>query len=215
VRVIPADLESDPPAGKTGDGASRNGTAAAIHDAALRLFAERGYESTTMKAIAERVGIGASAIYNHVDSKQDLLRAIVKGTIQQLIDDAHAAIASTEDVEDQLRCAVCAHVKFHAEHRFEMVISERDITNLEEPARTGQIAYREEYIGIFERLIERGIALGRFDTRSPKLATYAILQMGMGVSIWYRRSGEMTPSDVGTLYAEYAARIVRGESRLG
>jgi AcrR family transcriptional regulator len=210
VTIIPADLEIDTDAGTARDPASRAGTGEAIHDAALRLFAERGYESTTMKAIAERVGIGAPAIYNHVDSKQALLREIVKGTIQVLIEDAHTAIASTTDVEEQLRRAVRAHVEFHAEHRFEMFISEREITKLEESARAQQIAWREEYIAIFERLIERGVSLGRFDTPSPKLATYGILQMGMGVSIWYRRSGEMSPGDVGTLYAEYAVRMVRG-----
>jgi AcrR family transcriptional regulator len=205
-----ADLGRNPGTDGKGSGVSRNGTGAAIHDAALRLFAERGYESTTMKAIAERVGIGAPAIYNHVPSKQHLLHTIVKGTIQQLIKGAHAAIASTDDVEEQLRRVVQSHVEFHAEHRFEMFISEREITNLQEPARTRQVAYRADYIDIVERLIERGVASGRFDTTAPRLATYAILQMGMGVAIWYRRSGDMTPADVASVYGEYAVRMVRG-----
>ncbi len=205
MRVVSAVLEPD---GAANDGAPRSPTALAIHEAALHLFAERGYEATTMKAIAERVGIGAPAIYNHVDSKQALLRAIVKGTIQRLIDDAHRAIDSTDDVQEQLRRAVRSHVEFHATNRLKMFVSEREITSLEEPARTRQIAYREEYVGIFERLVERGIAQRRFDVSHPKIATYAILQMGMAVAVWYRSSGELTPADVGDLYAEYAVRMV-------
>jgi AcrR family transcriptional regulator len=183
-------------------------TAAAIREAAILLFAERGYSATTMKAIAREVGVGAPAIYNHFDSKQTLLREIVKGTIQQLIDNAHAAIDSSGDISEQLYRAVRGHAAFHAERRFETAIGNREITSLEEPARTRQIAHREEYVRVFERLIARGVGLGRFRTSTPQLTTFAILQMGMGISVWFRREGKMTPLEVGDLYGEFALRMV-------
>jgi AcrR family transcriptional regulator len=55
------------------DSAGRNPTSLAIREAALRLFAERGYANTTMKGLADQVGIRPSGIYNHVESKQALL----------------------------------------------------------------------------------------------------------------------------------------------
>jgi AcrR family transcriptional regulator len=183
-------------------------TSAAIRQAALRLFAERGYANTTMKGLAEQVGIQPSGIYNHVDSKQVLLREIVLGAIRELIADARKATVSTDDVPTQLLRAVRVHAAFHATHPQEMFICNGEIPSLEEPTRARVVAYREEYIGIFDRLIACGVALGAFSTPSPKLAAYAILQMGMGVSVWYIDGGELSPADIGDLYGKFALRIV-------
>ncbi len=49
-----------------------------IIDAALELFAEKGYKGASIRAIASKVGIRESAIYNHFKNKEDILDTIVK-----------------------------------------------------------------------------------------------------------------------------------------
>jgi hypothetical protein len=115
---------------------------------------------------------------------------------------------STDDVPTQLSRAVHVHAAFHATHPREMFICNVEILSLEEPARTRAIADRQRYIAIFDRLIARGVALGVFSTPSPKFAAYAILQMGMGISVWYVARGELSPSDIGDLYGMFALRMV-------
>ncbi|HKE10966.1 MAG TPA: helix-turn-helix domain-containing protein [Myxococcota bacterium] len=44
-----------------------------IREAALALFRERGFDGATLRAIGARAGMGASSIYRHVESKQELL----------------------------------------------------------------------------------------------------------------------------------------------
>jgi len=44
-----------------------------IREAARELFRERGFDGATLRAIAERAGMGASSIYRHVASKEELL----------------------------------------------------------------------------------------------------------------------------------------------
>lgn len=46
---------------------------ARIRAAARELFRERGFDGATLRAIAERAGMGASSIYRHVRSKEELL----------------------------------------------------------------------------------------------------------------------------------------------
>jgi AcrR family transcriptional regulator len=46
---------------------------ARIRSAARELFRERGFDGATLRAIAERAGMGASSIYRHVQSKEELL----------------------------------------------------------------------------------------------------------------------------------------------
>ncbi len=48
-----------------------------ILDISLRLFANRGYESTTIAQIAKEAGISKGLIYNYFDSKEDLLKSLV------------------------------------------------------------------------------------------------------------------------------------------
>ncbi len=44
-----------------------------IREAARALFRERGFDATTLRAIAARAGMGASSIYRHIRSKEELL----------------------------------------------------------------------------------------------------------------------------------------------
>jgi len=46
-------------------------------DAALALFAEKGYENATMKDLAEACGVAAGLVYHYFDSKEDLLLAVL------------------------------------------------------------------------------------------------------------------------------------------
>ncbi|MCU1485633.1 MAG: transcriptional regulator, TetR family [Actinomycetia bacterium] len=49
-----------------------------ILDAAAELFVERGYEATSLREIAERVGVTKAALYYHFPGKEDLLRALLE-----------------------------------------------------------------------------------------------------------------------------------------
>jgi AcrR family transcriptional regulator len=56
------------------------GTRARILETALTLFAERGYDATSMREIAEHVGITKAALYYHFDSKADIVRVMLADT---------------------------------------------------------------------------------------------------------------------------------------
>src|SRR5918998_2561138 len=87
-----------------------------VRDAALTLFAERGYHGTSMKDIAAAVGMRAPSLYNHVGAKQELLVEIVERTLVDLQRLHAEAVGSTRDVAEALRRAVEAHVRYHARH---------------------------------------------------------------------------------------------------
>lgn len=59
------------------DGGRARDTKAEIHRAALALFSSQGYEKTSLREIAEQVGITKASLYYHYSSKQELLRAIM------------------------------------------------------------------------------------------------------------------------------------------
>jgi AcrR family transcriptional regulator len=179
-----------------------------IRTAALELFAARGYRVTTIDEIGERVGIKGPSVYKHFRSKQDLLVEIMVETMDVLIAAQRAAIRSATDVREQLRRAVEAHVRYHAEHTREAFVGNREISSLEEPHRSDVLRKRAEYDRRLRRLIEKGVREGVFDVASPRLVSYGILDMGLGVSVWYRSSGSVSADELVGFYADLALRMV-------
>lgn len=175
---------------------------------ALTLFAERGYTGTSMKDIAKVLGIRAPTLYNHLDSKQDLLREMLVTTIDGLIRVHHEAIATTTDSREQLRRAMEAHVSYHAQHRREVRIASAEISSLEEPARSEVLAKHGAYAAAWQELVERGVAEGHFQIRWPEVATRAMLEMGTGVSLWSPEGGSLSPSQIAYCYGDMALRLV-------
>ncbi|MFC6065284.1 TetR/AcrR family transcriptional regulator [Streptomyces ochraceiscleroticus] len=181
---------------------------AGIREAALRLFAEQGYRSTTMTDIGAAVGIRGPSLYKHVTSKHDLLAEIMIGTMEQLIADNSAAVAGVDDVREQLRRSVEAHIRYHARHRLEAFVGNREIGSLEQPDQARVLARRSDYETRFRELIERGADEGVFRVPAARIASYSILDMGIGVSSWFREGGEFTVDQLAYQYGDIALRIV-------
>ena len=178
-----------------------------IKEAALSLFAERGYQGTSMEAIARRVGVRASSLYNHIDSKQELLVEIMMATMEDLIAGFQYATLNGSLV-DKLRRAMEAHVYYHAQHQPEVRVGNGELLRLEEPARSAVIDLRSRYAMMWQKLIESGQQEGAFRMPSAQLATYALLEMGIGVSLWYRADGPLSLEYIASVYAEMAAHLL-------
>ncbi len=179
-----------------------------VAEAALTLFSERGYHGTTMKHVAAELGVQAPSLYNHVGSKQEILARIMKTGMERMIARQDEALASTDDPVEQLRLMTEAHVLVHTSHRRSALIGDRELRNLEEPARTEQRGRRELYERRFRDTIERGSLNGSFRVNSPKLASFAIIEMATSVAVWFRDDGPLTEADVAKEYGEMALRIV-------
>jgi AcrR family transcriptional regulator len=204
------------------DSARRRGPARAfsprqrqVRAAALELFAAYGYRITTIDEIGERVGIKGPSVYKHFRSKQELLVDIMVESMDVLLAAQRQAIRSSTDVREQLRRVVGAHVRHHAEHPREAFVGNREISSLEEPYRSDVLRKRQEYDHRLRRLIQKGVRDGVFDAASPRLVAYGILDMGIGVSAWYRPDGPVSADELVAFYIDLALRMVGSPDRAG
>ena len=77
-----------------------------IMDAALELFASKGYSNCSISQLAAHAGISKGLMYNYFDSKEALLMAIIDKGIQDImsmIDPNHDGILEPEEVEGFIR----------------------------------------------------------------------------------------------------------------
>jgi AcrR family transcriptional regulator len=81
------------------DARSRTDTRARIQQVAVELFAEHGYEATSLREIAERLGVTKAALYYHFKSKEDIVASLVQdyyGQIDALIEWGQAEPATAD-----------------------------------------------------------------------------------------------------------------------
>ena len=131
-----------------------------ILDIALELFTEQGYERTSLRQIAERLGYSKAAIYYHFASKEDILMTLHL----RLHDFGKAALASIDQADwspgtwaDLLE----GFIDQMLEHRALFILHERNRAALEELHRDRHEADHDDLEARFrEALGNPAIALG-------------------------------------------------------
>ena len=181
---------------------------ATVIDAACLLFAKRGYRGTSMKDIAETLSVSAPGLYNHVTSKQDILFAIMDKAMDRAIDALEAAVAGVDDVSEQLRRATESLVLDFLRYPAEVTVCNNEVHSLDPANRMAIVAKRDQYAARVRQIIAQGHRSGRFLTRTPDLATFAVLEMDNGAKSWFRPSGRYPDTYVAREYGEFALRIV-------
>ncbi|WP_437724986.1 TetR/AcrR family transcriptional regulator [Sorangium sp. So ce861] len=84
----------------------------AILAAAGELFLEQGYETFSMRQVAERIGYSATTIYRYYENKDDLLFAIVHEGFTEFLRALVAAAESTADPGERMVALGAAYVRF-------------------------------------------------------------------------------------------------------
>lgn len=199
--------ETDRSASPTAQTSARHTRLHDIREAALDLFLERGYHGTTMKDIGQYLGLRAPSLYNHVDSKQEILRTIMLDTERELLAEFHQATHNVEDIVDAIRQAIATFVHHHARNRREALVGNRETANLDEPARSQLLQMRREHEHAIRALIEKGCTQGYFQVEHPHLASFGMLEMGVSVARWFDPTGPLSADEVARSYGNMAVRM--------
>ena len=184
-----------------------------VRGTACDLFAERGYRSTSMKDIAEALGVRAPSLYNHVSSKQQILFEIMDTAMDRALVALEDALEGVADVSMELRRATESLVLDFLRFQSEVTICNTEVRSLDEANRTAIVAKRDRYGARVRDIIERGCREGVFHTGSPQLAAFAVLELGNGAKSWFRPGGRYTDLEVAKEYGEFALRLVGAEER--
>ncbi len=152
---------------------------AAILEAAVRLFAERGYRGTTTRALAEAVGVTEPVLYEHFRSKRELYAAIVQAKSREGFQQGVALMMPYAKARDdrglfqQLGEFILG--LYHSDPAYTRLLL---FAVLEEP-ELGSLFYEHQREGrqLLAGYIRQRIEEGAFRPVDPELAARAFLGM--------------------------------------
>ena len=173
--------------------------------AAAEIFHRKGYDATSMQEIAEAVGMLKGSLYYYIDTKEDLLFAVIEKAHRLGSDGLALSAAEGGDALTQLRRTVIIHMRNNLEHLEEIGVFFQDFRSLSPERRGTIVAERDSYERFFRGLIEQGQQEGTIDPKvDPKLATKALLGMINWVYQWYRPDGPRPSEEIAEAFAEIA-----------
>jgi AcrR family transcriptional regulator len=163
---------------------------------AARLIASKGFDVATMMDVAKACGASKSHLYHYFPSKEDLLYAIVQDHITVQAADLTRIVNLPLPAEERFGLFVESFVQGAARSRDEHIILMNDLKFLPKPQREHirkmEIGMTELVEGLLKEINPALMAVER--VQKP----YALLLFGMMIWTfsWYRRSGEISPSEL-------------------
>ena len=169
-----------------------------ILEAAIELFAARGYAATSMRDIATAVGIKSASIYAHFDGK----RQIVTEALSEVLHEFHSFVTEPLDPDDpperQLQVLVERHATWQI--RFARIAGSWDVVwdidrlahTLDDAERAAVAAQRATYHDLVASLV--AVVGGR--GRDARLVAEAILALCDRSSAWGSADAALTEDDV-------------------
>lgn len=186
-------------------------TAECLRRAALELFAREGYAAVSMRRIAAEVGVQAGALYNHVRTKQELLRDLMVEHLESLL----AAWEAMEADPDGRGGASAAlerftrfHIRFHMGREDEVFVAYMELRNLDAENFARVEALRQRYERILRDILAAGVREGVMRAPDPPVAARAIISMLTGVTTWFREGGRLSAAEIEDIYTDMVARSV-------
>lgn len=181
-------------------------------DVSVRVFNERGYEGTSMEALAQRLGITKSAIYYHVSGKDELLRLSVNRALDALFAVVEEEASTTGRAIDRLEHVVRRSIEvLVVELPFvTLLLRVRGNTRVERQA----LARRREFDLVVSDLVAQAEAEGsiRPDV-DPALTTRLLFGMVNSIIEWYRPSRGLRAEQVADAVTKIAFDGLRTGSR--
>ena len=137
-------------------------------DAALTAFGGRGYETTSLDALAGEIGVRKQTILYHFRSKEGLLDAVIDEAAAELIGVLEPTLSRPDGVEARLDAIVRSVFRLAA-RRPEILGLLREVTRLGPPAATRFAAILSPFISRATQFVEDGMAAGEIRQQDARL----------------------------------------------
>lgn len=178
--------------------------------AATALFAERGFDATSVQDVVEAAGVTKGAMYHYFASKEDLLYAIYAPVLAMQTARLEKLVAEPEAVEQRLYAVAADVVTTSVEHLPSVMVFFRAMYHLGDEQQRAIRRERRRYHDTFRAMIEDGQVSGVFRSDvSADLTTHYFFGAVHHLSFWYQPTGVLAAREVGAKFADMLLASLR------
>jgi TetR/AcrR family transcriptional regulator len=182
----------------------------AILRQAAALFAERGYDRTSMSGIAEALGVSKALFYHYYKAKDDLLFDIIRSHLVELVEAAEGADDPARPAAERLGRLIAAILDCYRDADAEHKIQINHLAQLPQQRQA-------ELKALERRLVD--VMAGVVAALNPSLPPRHVKPLAMSIFgtlnwkyMWFREGGPVSRAD----YAALATRLfAQGIEALG
>lgn len=165
------------------------------------LFKDKGYSAVTMRDLATAMGMKAASLYNHINSKQDILKAIIISIAEEFTNGMNTVMQSKATNISKLKSIVALHVGITANNTNGMASLNNDWMHLED-----QLDYylqmRNEYEANFVTIIKAGIASSEIKNNNPEIIMFSMLTTLRSLYLWIPKKDDLNANDLANSLSE-------------
>lgn len=162
-----------------------------ILSVSARLFRQRGYNAVSMRDIAQALDIKAASLYNHINSKQEILLEIVIEIAQEFTAAIDEIASNDESAISKLKKLILLHIDITLRDPDEMACVNNDWMHLEDKQKKEYIKMRDHYEGSFRQIVKEGIENGEIKDLNVDVVIFSLLSTLRTLYLWYGRKKTM------------------------
>jgi TetR/AcrR family transcriptional regulator, cholesterol catabolism regulator len=163
---------------------------------ASAMFREKGFPATSMRDLAEVVGLEAASLYNHIQSKSQILQEIIFHTSNDCNVHLNTLDESAATNIKKIESLIRFHVQMMLTRFDDYCVMINEWIHLPEPYLTTFTTQRRNYVQKMETIIEEGIREKEMKPILPYVAMLTILSSVRGLEFWHRSGKKVSPQEI-------------------
>lgn len=167
-----------------------------IQEKATELFTAKGYAATSMRDLANHLGIEAASLYSHIKSKEEILQNICFKMAELFFASMSEVRKGEGSATERMKEALKVHVRVITKDPAASAVFFNEWRHMSEPFLSEFLGMRNEYESIFIDILKEGIVKNEFKPMDEKFGMLTLLSSLNWVHRWYKPEGKMSAEDV-------------------
>lgn len=168
-----------------------------ILETAARLICAKGYAATGIQEIADACELTKAGLYHHIQSKENLLLAIMSYGMDLFEEQVLSQVVDIADPLERLKATMAKNIRLVTRgwsKEITIILHEHD--TLQGPAAKQINARKKRYVRFLENSFHEATEKGLIREVNPKVAAFAFLGMVLWIYKWFTPTGELTDAQV-------------------
>ena len=179
-----------------------------VHEAISKLFAHKGYSSTSIRDIAAHLGMNKSTLYHYMGNKEKALFTIMYSGMELAVETLKTIASSDLPAEERLKEVLSFYTRRYCSDPERILLLAYDFRNLNETHQRLVIEKQRQVVNLFKGILYELASDGKLKGVRPAVAAFAFFGMAHHTVNWFKMDGSIGLKQLANDFVEIFTRGV-------